>query len=538
MTILEYYTKHCGKDSVLGDFVLGKQFQPVDDDTIFEVFEQNEGTLSFKELKQRAKTGGIWFDPNPFHEGKKEPRFTLLKIKKEPAGMIPPGLILGDGNTKHLLIPHIKPLEPKVLETYRNEFILKLKEICCRPDPKDRISTRLKVHNPDVLEGDCYELWQRNNNFTVWGGLEKRFGKVDKNAMICHETRFLCKGGSFLIVAPSGVGKSTLLMQMAISWSANRDFFGLKPKKALRCFLLQGENDDGDVVEMAHGIKMGLALKPDEENLLRVNFVMQSMFGLPYGKKFYNVLADLIKFHRPDVFFVDPLFAFLDGDFNSQVYGSETFRREIDPVLKETGCILVASHHTPKPSKAPSRSGGTDLGYGGFGSSELTNWFRAVATLRPEKGLPKIFRFIIAKRGNRAGFSNGLNYCQMQHSSKGWLFWEPVLSKSSSVGSHGSGSQDYETEREARKLLKSLNLTSPATRNQILARIMRAKGDIKSRQAANYWALIRNHFIKVDDMYTLIPPEDLAAEPVSNVPDSFETATATTPQIAKDRFQS
>ena len=49
---------------------------------------------------------------------------------------------------------------------------------------------------------------------------------------------------------------------------------------------------------------------------------------------FAELLEELIKLHQPDVFFVDPLFAFLSGDFNSQEFGSENF-----PVADSIRCL-------------------------------------------------------------------------------------------------------------------------------------------------------------------------------------------------------
>lgn len=66
--------------------------------------------------------------------------------------------------------------------------------------------------------------------------------KNDPNNVIGN--RWLCKGGSLLIVGQSGTGKSSLMMQAAVHWTLGRDFFGIKPVKALRSIILQAENDE------------------------------------------------------------------------------------------------------------------------------------------------------------------------------------------------------------------------------------------------------------------------------------------------------
>jgi hypothetical protein len=43
--------------------------------------------------------------------------------------------------------------------------------------------------------------------------------------------RWLCKGAQSVIQGPTGVGKSSLILQGGIRWSLGRSFFGIKPVK-------------------------------------------------------------------------------------------------------------------------------------------------------------------------------------------------------------------------------------------------------------------------------------------------------------------
>ena len=51
----------------------------------------------------------------------------------------------------------------------------------------------------------------------------------------------------------SGIEKSSLAMQMAVSWALGKEVFGIKPVKPLKSLLIQAENDFGDVSEMLRG---------------------------------------------------------------------------------------------------------------------------------------------------------------------------------------------------------------------------------------------------------------------------------------------
>ena len=75
------------------------------------------------------------------------------------------------------------------------------------------------------------------------------FKRKEDPTCVLGLNRWLCKGGSMLIVGQSGTGKSSLMMQAAVHWALGRDFFGIKPARPLRAIILQAENDAGDVSE-------------------------------------------------------------------------------------------------------------------------------------------------------------------------------------------------------------------------------------------------------------------------------------------------
>jgi hypothetical protein len=67
----------------------------------------------------------------------------------------------------------------------------------------------------------------------------------DPSALIKH--RFLCRRAALLLVGATGLGKSSLSMQLMIKWAVGQPVFGLEPVKPLRSLLVQAENDDGDL---------------------------------------------------------------------------------------------------------------------------------------------------------------------------------------------------------------------------------------------------------------------------------------------------
>ena len=229
--------------------------------------------------------------------------------------------------------------------------------------------------------------------------------KNDPNNVIGN--RWLCKGGSLLIVGQSGTGKSSLMMQAAVHWSLGRDFFGIKPAKPLRSVILQAENDHLDCGESLQDVVAGAYLDAAEIAQLKDHLAI-FRDTVSTGTAFTSALRDLIVAHRADIVYIDPLLSFAGIDVSAQEQASRFLRHDLAPILLETGAVLVAMHHTGKPKAAADKEGQTvaDLAYSGLGSSEFTNYFRECAVLFRCQGEEPIYKFGLTKRRGRAGLKD------------------------------------------------------------------------------------------------------------------------------------
>jgi hypothetical protein len=252
--------------------------------------------------------------------------------------------------------------------------------------------------------------------------------KDDPNAVLGN--RWLCKGGSLLIVGQSGTGKSSLMMQAAVHWALGRDFFGIKPARPLRAIILQAENDEGDVSEALQDVVAGAYMDSTERDQLRESLAI-FRDTVSTGTAFTAALADLVREHRADIVFVDPLLSFAGIDVSDQEQASKFLRHDLAPILLETGAVLVAMHHTGKPKAASDKEGHTvaDLAYAGLGSSEFTNYFREVAVLFRCQGEEPIYKFGLTKRRGRAGLRDAEGQFKgeiyIRHAAeKGVIRWE------------------------------------------------------------------------------------------------------------------
>lgn len=227
--------------------------------------------------------------------------------------------------------------------------------------------------------------------------------------------RYLCRGGSCVIVGSTSAGKSSLGLQKAALWAVGASFFGLRPARPLRSLFIQAENDLGDMAEMVQGILLGTGLfvpGNDDHNRelgrqLRENLIIKRD-QTHTGSNFGPFVRSLIEIHQPDLVWVDPMLSFFGDDVNNQQAMTRFLRGDLNPISEQTGIIWMLLHHTGKPDKNAKDNQknwtSRDFAYLGIGSSELSNWARAIITM--SNAGEDEFRVVFAKRGWRSGVTD------------------------------------------------------------------------------------------------------------------------------------
>ena len=218
--------------------------------------------------------------------------------------------------------------------------------------------------------------------------------------------RWLCRGGSCLVIGPSGVGKSSLTAQFAITWALGLPAWDITPGRPLKSLIVQAENDRGDMHEMISGVLKSLGDPQWGANgdRLRSNIVVVTNTR-DTAQRFTEVLHRLIDLHKPDLVWLDPILSFIGADVSRQEVCSQFFRNWLNPISDATGVVWMCVHHTGKPpSDAKAKAGWThsDQSYSGIGSSEMVNWARATMILRAVDDHGN-FELKLSKRGKRAG---------------------------------------------------------------------------------------------------------------------------------------
>ena len=225
------------------------------------------------------------------------------------------------------------------------------------------------------------------------------------NADTLIDYRFLCKEGAMLLVGPSEAGKSSAGMHLDICFSCGRKAFGIRPVRPLKILCIQAENDEGDLYEMAKGIRGHLNLSDEERELVAKNLTYFRRDDLN-GEKFLRWLKKLVRKRQPDIIHIDPLHAFVGGDVVDPAVTTPFLRNGLNPILTEFHCAAIVNHHTPKTIyRDTSHWKPSDWIYAGAGNADIFNWARAILVIDPTHDRDT-FAFRAAKRGRRIGWAD------------------------------------------------------------------------------------------------------------------------------------
>lgn len=227
---------------------------------------------------------------------------------------------------------------------------------------------------------------------------------------VLFRNNWLARGQSFLLTSSSGVGKSSMFVQMAYNWTAGREFMA-NPMRPLKIALIQAEDSERDLAEQREGMRKGLAADgwtDDAILMAEKSILLPSCFVGLTGDKFIKALREFQGDSRCDLLMVNPIQAFFGGDVSAQADVSKFCREGIDPILKspDIGCAAGFVQHTAKITGGKGNSGNRpstkDYGeYMGAGSHEWTDWARAIFSFLKHTTDSDAFDFTASKRGQK-----------------------------------------------------------------------------------------------------------------------------------------
>jgi hypothetical protein len=209
------------------------------------------------------------------------------------------------------------------------------------------------------------------------------------------------------VVAPSGMGKSTFSIQVAILWCCGLVAFGIHPRKALRILVVQSEDDQGDCTEMAQMMER-LNLSEEQKRLVDQNTDLIRCNDL-VGYKFILALQTRLQQARDagtpfDLLIINPYGVYLGYDVKDTEACTQFLNTWLNPILLKFNIAAILIHHTAKTNfQNTDKYKIWDWMYHGAGCACITNWARVILAIKPETEDMKLYRFIAAKRGSRVG---------------------------------------------------------------------------------------------------------------------------------------
>lgn len=220
--------------------------------------------------------------------------------------------------------------------------------------------------------------------------------------------RVLKRGESWLVTAPTGVGKSVLSVEWAMLWALGRGHLGFDPVRPLRSLIFVAEDDEDEMAWFRDGITRSHDFSDEDRAAIneRVEFVpVCDTVGADFIR--WDVIPNAERF-RPDLLHLNPALAYIGAEANDQAQVAAFLRGQWQPVLTHIRAGSFVSHHTPKPpanrKQEPQRFT-ADLSYSGLGSVEWSNWPRGILALQPTER-PGVFKLAAPKRGQRLGWTD------------------------------------------------------------------------------------------------------------------------------------
>lgn len=226
--------------------------------------------------------------------------------------------------------------------------------------------------------------------------------KDDPNVLIGK--RWLSRGDIFILASTSGMGKSSLSIQAAVTWGLGLPLFGgFHPHRPLKSLIIQSEDGDGDIAEVRLSLEHAMKLTPEQCEQVNQNVIIVTD-RVHRGLSFRAELKRLVDLHSPDIVWINPLLAFIGGDVNDSTDVGTFLREQLNSLNEPARFAYGVVHHTAKPPKDRKERQWNEVMYEMAGSADLTNASRAVLALQATETQGE-FRLIAAKRGPRAGLT-------------------------------------------------------------------------------------------------------------------------------------
>lgn len=187
----------------------------------------------------------------------------------------------------------------------------------------------------------------------------------------------LFRGARILIAGPPKIGKSSLVIQLAMAAACGGEFMGVRFARPLRVLWLQAEIHKGFLHQRL--ARFAADLDAESVALVQANFSLSSRCDLDLldGPTF-DLVDKIVREVAPDLLIIDPIINFSSVDENDNAEVRKLLRL-VDVLGERNDCATSLVHHTRK-----------DVTAGSFdairGASALRGWFDTGIMLTGQPG--------------------------------------------------------------------------------------------------------------------------------------------------------
>ncbi|MDZ4345948.1 MAG: AAA family ATPase [Candidatus Binatia bacterium] len=234
-------------------------------------------------------------------------------------------------------------------------------------------------------------------------GINEFLVPPDNDATILLGNRYLCRGDGLVMVSSSGMGKSAMAIQAAVTWCFGLPFMGIAPNGCLRSLIIQSEDSDGDIGEIWASICFKMNLTVEQRAIAHERVVIVTD-RLNRGPIFLAELKRQVAAGKYDLVWINPLAAFLSGDATTQETAADFLRAGLNGINTPPTFGYIIVQHTTKPAtgKEKREREWFEVMYDMAGSYDIIGWARSIISIRPTPTFGE-FNMVLAKRGRRAG---------------------------------------------------------------------------------------------------------------------------------------
>ncbi len=302
----------------------------------------------------------------------------------------------------------------------------------------------------------------------------RTLAELERVVMTRVEEPWLCEDwvparGPFMVAGPSHVGKTWLMLDLAVSVAMGRPFLSVYPVQQDSVLFVAGEDDDRLLVSRLGAVWAAKLTPGDYPAENREDWIapppslpegihLHTEGGFRFGDESREA-ALLAAAHeiRPRLIVFDPFKDFVPPkELTEFMAGSVHHLRFVRRLRDELGCAIGVVHHTGKNEERALTSAGIQ-GNSMFVASFDTRW-------------------IVAKSGDRAGVLNRETKATAPL---------PFVSYTFDVGDGALGWTTEElSEQEAHALIRPTARPATDQKDETLCEVLRREGPISARKAA------------------------------------------------------